>query len=228
MASKTELKKLFIYSSLEEKLLLENIMNDISMLEGKSNSAIIEASIKSSLLDDDSFKSWLIRSLYCEPQIQDGIRFTLEDLYTRIESDDSMRLDPSKTKCFVEYAFSDLCFRSNNITFSDKDDAQFNHLYSYLCYILNYISNESNSFDGYELHIAPYLDTIKKWASCDPKDIMNYKDSFLSIYNLLLRTWNLTGKHPYTFRLLSLMMYFQNFSSTVRARSELRTLIKNW
>lgn len=228
MPAKSDVKKLFIFSTVENRTVLENIMNDISAIDGKSNSSIIEGAIKSKLLSDNPTKAKLIYNLYIDKDISTAIRLTFEDIFNLIECNDSMRLDSAKTKVIVEASFEDLAKRANKIIYIDDGCKRFKHLLKYLYFITDLIKKNSHHFENFEVNIAPYLNYFEEWRSSDPKNIFYFKDSFFSVYTMLLRTWDVISEQPYTFRLLATMTYFQVYSDSAEARYELMNLIKNW
>ena len=228
MTTKADLKKLFVYSSHEKKMVLESIMGDMSLIAGKSNSSTIEESLASNLLGSDPTRASLIYNLYSENNISTAIKLTFQDIFTYIECNDAIRLDSSRTKVIVEASFEDLTKRNNNIMFNDDDSNRFNHLLYYLHFISDVIRKSSIQLEKYDSNIAPYLNSIDEWKDRDPESIFYFKDSFLSIYILLLRTWGVISSHPYTFRLLAAMTYFQVYSDSAEARYNLMNIIKNW
>ena len=211
MASKNELKKMMIFSSHENRRVIEGIVRDHANLSGQTESSVIEHALIQSLLPADKNAQYWVTLLYNGESLAKAYANVFECFSAGLD----WQARWQNGKPLVEEFSRALAMTFPMLIGQEKEihhfETQLRTIYSFL--------NKEDQFFYDKIYIDDCLEKLKEDAQ---------QVSVFEVVNILLRNWQVLSNNTIAYRALKdlAMMSASNFRDDFYTRSQFVKVLK--
>lgn len=220
------LKKTIMFSTIERRAIIENMVEDERVLTGKTASAVIEEKLLDSLLPKDEKARYWVEYLYSGPC---KMKRVIQGIFETASGGINWKSKYNNLYPLIQFCLSQEALGGSVI---NGDEQVLFHFRSQLDSICMYFEdiiadtvanikateNEKRNLKK-ELEFARYLYQV---ANDEPQHLQ-----LVNIYKIVMDNWNFLNDYQITYRLLAdTISLTNNFLETEETRKELTEIIK--